>query len=950
MISNQNLAHGVGPCGSSGLLLALVVIANVALIQGTYYNVPIDMKQIEEIFGKDVCITGHFEMAPTAPVSTTQMQDSHVSSSGEAEPGNRPASDENASQVLQNDGSSNLDKEKTPMCLVNELARFNKIEHQYRLTNEEGPPHKKKFTVTLKFGTEEYTADGASIKKAQHAAASIALVNTMYKHPPPKSSRSQRGAKSNITPTVELNALAMKRGEPTTYTLVETPVYNRGAYVNYCPRRMYNQPFMQPYPEYGFDRFGHPQRGKFDYRGAPRGCYNNYRMMEPGFYNSNPPLYKVLAKVGEREFFGEGTTAQAARHEAASKALQVLKNLPLEENGDAVTRVVTNEGAPEDPDSSTELKSPISLVHEIALKRNLPVVFEVISEKGQPHMRTFVTRCTVGDKFESIGEGNGKKLSKKRAAEKMLEQLRTLPPTTTVLSTGFTGSLSRMKRKPNANKKKSRNLIKDTTPSTGSTQQDQPKSESDTVEDMNPISRLIHIQQAKREKEPVYTLREERGMSRQKVFVMEVKMGEHSCTGTGSNKKIAKRKAAEGLLQQLGYISPTVNRTGHPLPPQNQPSNKVRFNEDNKPAASTGGSVGRQLVPGLLLMVDNNKASNGNPSTPHKGMALKTAAIAKEYLSNGNSPTADALAGNKRPKSGAVVRPTDQLLYLAQLLNIQVQFTDFPKGNHSEYLSLVSITTDPLQVCHGSGSSLDISHDQASLNALRCLSEMGLDSIAPAKKDQPTNNVPPTGAQTDNNIYLNLGHSISKETISISAIEMVGWSSLGRSVLRNVFSSKPQTCTTIVRGHRTLPIVPSNFQYAKFKDMLHFYAMLGIIPASILIFYTNVFIGPAKLAEIPEGYEPKHWEYYKHPITRFMARHIFTPPQQEYEKFMHVLYEEDEKMKIRALQSKVLGLMRDRADYQAYYYRQIDGKYLRRSKKYAEEFEETSGVDTRYQS
>lgn len=66
-------------------------------------------------------------MAPTAPVSTTQMQDSHVSSSGEAEPGNRPASDENASQVLQNDGSSNLDKEKTPMCLVNELARFNKV-------------------------------------------------------------------------------------------------------------------------------------------------------------------------------------------------------------------------------------------------------------------------------------------------------------------------------------------------------------------------------------------------------------------------------------------------------------------------------------------------------------------------------------------------------------------------------------------------------------------------------------------------------------------------------------------------------------------------------------------------------------------------------------------------------------------------------------------------------
>jgi hypothetical protein len=67
-----------------------------------------------------------------------------------------------------------------------------------------------------------------------------------------------------------------------------------------------------------------------------------------------------------------------------------------------------------DADSSSELKSPISLVHEIALKRNLPVVFEVVSENGPPHMRTFVTRCLVGEKFETVGEGNGKKVSFKQ--------------------------------------------------------------------------------------------------------------------------------------------------------------------------------------------------------------------------------------------------------------------------------------------------------------------------------------------------------------------------------------------------------------------------------------------------------------------------------------------------------------------------------------------------------
>lgn len=77
-----------------------------------------------------------------------------------------------------------------------------------------------------------------------------------------------------------------------------------------------------------------------------------------------------------------------------------------------------------------------------------------------------------------------------------------------------------------------------------------------------------------------------------------------------------------------------------------------------------------------------------------------TAAIAKELLKGGNSPTAEALTksgaavGSHKNSAAAaaaapgmatpllqqqVVRPKDQLLYLAQLLGFQVQFSDFPK-------------------------------------------------------------------------------------------------------------------------------------------------------------------------------------------------------------------------------------------------------------------------------
>lgn len=95
------------------------------------------------------------------------------------------------------------------------------VTHQYRLTSETGPAHKKRFTVTLKLGDEEYTAEGPSIKKAQHSAAADALASTRYEHPPPKTQRVLRVRKVNITPTVELNALAMKRGEPTAYNFLE---------------------------------------------------------------------------------------------------------------------------------------------------------------------------------------------------------------------------------------------------------------------------------------------------------------------------------------------------------------------------------------------------------------------------------------------------------------------------------------------------------------------------------------------------------------------------------------------------------------------------------------------------------------------------------------------------------------------------------------------------------
>ncbi|XP_058463325.1 NADH dehydrogenase [ubiquinone] 1 beta subcomplex subunit 5, mitochondrial [Malaya genurostris] len=144
-------------------------------------------------------------------------------------------------------------------------------------------------------------------------------------------------------------------------------------------------------------------------------------------------------------------------------------------------------------------------------------------------------------------------------------------------------------------------------------------------------------------------------------------------------------------------------------------------------------------------------------------------------------------------------------------------------------------------------------------------------------------------------------------------------------------------------GPKTFGITPSRFQWHKFKDMFHFYIMLGLIPVVAVVFYTNVFIGPAQLTETPADYVPKHWEYHSHPITRFIARYILPNPQQDYEKILHMLYEENEKREMLELEKQVRNKMAERNDYQSYYYRPAIGKYHRVAKEAADYLESIRG-------
>ncbi|XP_067836564.1 double-stranded RNA-binding protein Staufen homolog 2 isoform X3 [Heptranchias perlo] len=555
----------------------------------------------------------------------------------------------NNSPVSFQDNMANP-KEKTPMCLVNELARFNRIQPQYKLLNERGPAHAKIFTVQLTLGDQTWEAEGSSIKKAQHAAAAKALSETTLPKPSPRPPKTiMNNNPGSITPTVELNGLAMKRGEPAIYRPLEPkPMPNYRA--NYNFKGMYNQR-----PE----------------------CAETENLISEtnGYHYPAPKLFYVQLLVGNTEFIGEGRTRQAARHNAAMKALQALRDEPIPEKAPQVTR-----------------------------------------ESGPPHMKSFVTCVAVGE-FTAEGEGNSKKLSKKRAAITVLQELKKLPPLPVI-------------EKPKTHYKKRPKSILKTGPEYG--------------QGMNPISRLAQIQQAKKEKEPEYLLLSEKGLPRRREFVMQVKVGTEMATGTGPNKKVAKRNAAEAMLLHLGYKAsiPAQNPQEKPVE-KSWDGRKVTFAD--QPSSTQKGIL--HLSPDVYqeMEASRNKAAPGaamNYLTSKEinqgcssffSTTSSTATIARELLLNGTSPTAEAISlKGKAPASPcSAVQPSQQLEYLARIQGFQVQYSDMQNGKEC----MTYLTLSPVQMTfHGIGSSIEASRDQAALSALKQLSEQGLDPVEGAIK------------------------------------------------------------------------------------------------------------------------------------------------------------------------------------------------------------------------
>ncbi|XP_011812827.1 PREDICTED: double-stranded RNA-binding protein Staufen homolog 2-like [Colobus angolensis palliatus] len=176
--------------------------------------------------------------------------------------------------------------------------------------------------------------------------------------------------------------------------------------------------------------------------------------------------------------------------------------------------------------------------------------------------------------------------------------------------------------------------------------------------------------------------------------------------------------------ENKGWSGP---KPGFPEPTNNTPKGILHLSPDvyQEMEASRHKVISGTTL-GYLSPKDMNQPSSSFFSI--SPTSNSSATIARELLMNGTSSTAEAigLKGSSPTPPCSPVQPSKQLEYLARIQGFQVHYCDRQSGKEC----VTCLTLTPVQMTfHAIGSSIEASHDQAALSALKQFSEQGLDPI-----------------------------------------------------------------------------------------------------------------------------------------------------------------------------------------------------------------------------
>ncbi|XP_029461753.1 interferon-inducible double-stranded RNA-dependent protein kinase activator A [Rhinatrema bivittatum] len=278
-------------------------------------------------------------------------------------------------------------------------------------------------------------------------------------------------------------------------------------------------------------------------------------------------------------------------------------------------------------------KTPIQLLHEYGMKTGNIPVYNFEKAEGQAHIPSFTFKVVMGDVI-CTGDGKSKKIAKHKAAEAALNILK------------GDSSIS--------------------FPVLNSVERDVPTEQQNQT---NPIGTLQEMAVKRGWRLPEYSLAQESGPPHKREFTMTCRIEAFVETGTGTSKKVAKRIAAEKLVNKL----------------QNLLAENINLS--------------------LTDIIGNNKGCTWDSLKNSAGE--KITLLKRSSLSIPNSDYAKML--------GEVAEEQEFAVTYLDIEELSV---------NGQYQCLAELSTNPVTICHGMGISCGNAHNDAAHNALQYLKIM----------------------------------------------------------------------------------------------------------------------------------------------------------------------------------------------------------------------------------
>lgn len=339
----------------------------------------------------------------------------------------------------------------------------------------------------------------------------------------------------------------------------------------------------------------------------------------------------------------------------------------------AADRLPLNEAAKIEM-ASLPSKTPVSILQELLSRRGLTPKYELVQIEGAIHEPTFRYRVTMENSV-AVGTGRSKKEAKHAAAKALLD-----------LIVGYTSD--------------GENSESLTTNGDGPDGNDAILSTYEDKVAGNPIGWLQEMCMSRRWPPPFYDMESEEGLPHERMFTIVCQVFKHREIGTGKSKKLAKRQAAHKMWQALQDMPLEGNNVPPALMDDEEESNQKIGKMLNRYAELKDSKISTLTTP------HSHKVSQF-----HKNLKLSTGKKLSELQ---NTCLND--------KSFNFVQFLQEI---ASEQQFEVTYVDIEEKSISgKHQCLVQLSTLPVAVCYGSGTTSKDAQSSAAQNALEYLKIM----------------------------------------------------------------------------------------------------------------------------------------------------------------------------------------------------------------------------------